>query len=147
MGFVLQTSALVSCLSVAENVTLPCRVAGIAPDPDWHAHLLRAPGIAGLGDRKPAAISIGQRQRAGIARALLARPALLLLDEPVSALDPANVDQVDRLIAILAADAGSGVVLASHQAARGAFANRARARHRVEERSGALFSVFERVAA
>ena len=142
LGFVLQTSALVPYLTVLENIRLPCDVAGIQPDTEWQAYLIRALGLAGLEDRKPSEVSVGQRQRAGIARAFLARPAVLLLDEPVSALDPSNVDQVEELIALLAEDSDAAVVLASHQAARGAFADAQRASQRVVERGGTVFSTF-----
>ncbi|WP_299845572.1 ATP-binding cassette domain-containing protein [uncultured Roseovarius sp.] len=143
MGFVLQTSALVPYLSVEENITLPCQVAQIAADSDWLSYLINGLGLQGLETRKPQQISVGQRQRVGIARSFLAKPALLLLDEPVSALDPSNVDQVESLIALLAEEAGAGVVLASHQAARGAFSGSPRAHHRTEVRGGTLYSVFD----
>ena len=144
LGFVLQTSALVPYLTVAENMSLPSRVLGTAVDADWQSYLIRALGLGGLENRKPSEISVGQRQRVGIARAFLLRPALLLLDEPVSALDPDNVDQVEALIALLAQDANAAVILASHQAARGAFCDKRRVAHRLERRAGTLFSVFER---
>lgn len=147
MGFVLQASTLVAYLTIVDNITLPCRVAGLDYDTDWLDYLIRGLGLSDLKTRKPREISIGQRQRAGIARAFLARPDLLLLDEPVSALDPSNVDQVERLIALLAEEAGTAIVLASHQAARGAFADKPRAHHRTEVRSGTLYSVFETGAA
>ena len=143
LGFVLQANSLVPYLTITENILLPSRVAGLSIDQDWYKHLIRALGLTELGDRKPHRVSIGQRQRAGIARAFLTRPELLLLDEPVSALDPSNVDKVERLISILAEEAQAAIVLASHQAARGAFANRPRAYHRTEVLDGAVFSVFD----
>ena len=142
LGFVLQTSALVPYLTIARNIALPCDVAGITPDPEWLAYLLRVLGIAGLQDRKPQQISVGQRQRVGIARAFLSRPRVLLLDEPVSALDPANVDQVEALIAHLTQESQAGVVLASHQAHRGEFADCRRIAHRLETQGNLRLSVF-----
>ena len=142
LGFVLQTNALIPYLSVDENIRLPLSVRQKSPDADWYTHLIGALGLKELLGRKPEQISVGQRQRASIARALLARPALLLLDEPVSALDPANVDQVEQLIVILAEEAGSTIVLASHQAQSGAFANVPRGGHRVMTHEGVTYSVF-----
>ncbi len=143
LGFVLQTNALIPYLSIDENIRLPLAVRSQTPDMDWHGHLIGALGLRELLNRKPAQISVGQRQRASIARALLARPALLLLDEPVSALDPANVDQVEQLIVILAEEAGSAIVLASHQAQTGAFAEVPRGGHRVMTHEGVTYSVFD----
>lgn len=121
VGFVLQTNALVPYLTIAANIRLPCDVAEREVDTDWERHVQTALGIRDLLHRKPAEISVGQRQRASIARAFLARPALLLLDEPVSALDPANVAQVEGLIEVLAEEARTAVLLASHQPSRSAF--------------------------
>lgn len=146
MGFVLQTHALVPFLTIAENINLPALASGKTADGDWYAYLIRALGLSGLEGRKPGQISVGQRQRAGIARAFLLRPDLLLLDEPVSALDPDNVDRVEALITLLAEDAEAGIVLASHQAGRGAFAKSPRASHRLERHAATLFSVFGEAA-
>ncbi|HKL05263.1 MAG TPA: ATP-binding cassette domain-containing protein [Roseovarius sp.] len=142
MGFVLQTNALIPYLSIQENIGLPLAITGQTPDRDWHDHLIGALGISGILARKPAQVSVGQRQRASIARALLARPRVLLLDEPVSALDPANVAQVEQLIAILAHEAGSAVVLASHKSRGGAFADAGRGAHHVVSHQGVTYSVF-----
>jgi len=142
MGFVLQTNVLVPYLTIGENITLPMTIAEVEIDPDWHAHLLAALGIDGLMARMPTGVSVGQRQRATIARALLGKPDLLLLDEPVSALDPVNVGQVERLIEVLAEDANCAVILASHQAAQGAFANARHVSHEMRRDGAMLQSVF-----
>lgn len=142
LGFVLQSATLVPYLTVGQNIGLPARVAGCAVSPGWRETLLQRLGIAGLQGRYPDEISIGQRQRVAIARAMLARPRLLLMDEPVSALDPANVRQVEQLILDLARAASSAVVLASHQVARSAFAGEARAQHRLVQQDGVTYSLF-----
>jgi putative ABC transport system ATP-binding protein len=115
-------------------------------DEDWQKHLVGALGLTGLLDRRPSQVSVGQRQRVSIARALVAKPALLLLDEPVSALDPANVTQVEHLISILSQEAGAATLLASHQAQNGAFAEAPRGDHRVFEHAGVTYSVFNDAA-
>lgn len=142
MGFVVQTSALVNFLTVQENICLPSEVTGLTVDTEWYRYLVRALGLDGLEGRKPEQISVGQRQRTAIARALLCKPELLLLDEPVAALDPTNVSQVEELISLLAVDLGAAVVLASHQAGRGAFANAPRVKHSMEVHGGGMLSVF-----
>lgn len=143
LGFVLQTSRLVPFLTLQENIGLPARLAGKEPDRGWLTYVLDRLGIAGLMERRPDQVSVGQRQRAAVARSLIARPALLLLDEPVSALDPANTDAVERLIAELARESGSAILLASHKASGGAFADAPRCGHAVLlDPDGVQISVF-----
>lgn len=142
LGFVPQTSALVPSLTLAENVDLPMRIARLAADPVWRRHVLAVLGLVDLAARRPSQLSVGQRQRAAIARALIGRPALLLLDEPVSALDPANVDRVETLVRILADEAGAGVLIATHRASGGAFRDARRVEHRVDCAGAITASVF-----
>jgi putative ABC transport system ATP-binding protein len=144
VGFVLQTARLVPFLTLEENILLPARLAGMGMDREWVAHLLGRLGISDLVGRRPDQVSMGQRQRAAVARALLARPALLLLDEPVSALDPANTEAVEALISELAREAGAAVLLASHKSAGGAFALAPRCGHEVVcDPDGVQVSLFQ----
>lgn len=143
LGFVLQTGTLVPYLSLAENIALPARIAKLPAESGWTSALIARLGLSGLETRLPSEVSVGQRQRAAIVRAMATRPKLLLMDEPVSALDPANVRQVEELILAIAADAGSAVIIASHQVARSAFADHRKARHRIYRSDGMTYSLFD----
>src|SRR5436305_5556830 len=71
-------------------------------------------GLTDVADDRVRGFSLGMRQRLGLAAALLTTPRLLVLDEPTNGLDPAAKNQVQRVLARLAAD-GTAVVLSSHR--------------------------------
>lgn len=89
IGMVFQAYALFPNLTVAENVAFGLRVAGIgrAERDGRVAEMLALIGLPQMGDRYPFQLSGGQQQRVALARALAPRPQVLLLDEPLSALD------------------------------------------------------------
>lgn len=119
VGFVFQHYYLVPDLTVAENVALPALALGAgAQDAAARADaLLRRVGIEAARDRLPRELSGGEQQRAGIARALVNRPRLLVADEPTGNLDEASAAGVARLLAEARAD-GVTVVLATHHPAQ-----------------------------
>ncbi|HYI61828.1 MAG TPA: ATP-binding cassette domain-containing protein [Acidimicrobiales bacterium] len=88
--------------------------------------VLDAVGIAALRHRSPSTLSGGERQRSAVAGALAAAPAVLVLDEPTSMLDPQGADDVLAAVARLADDLGTTVVMAEHRLERaGPMADRA----------------------
>jgi glycine betaine/proline transport system ATP-binding protein len=90
IGMVFQHMALMPHRSVQDNVAYPLELRGAPKAVRWQvsAEKLGLVGLQGYGDRLPKQLSGGMQQRVGLARALAADPAILLMDEPFSALDP-----------------------------------------------------------
>jgi ABC-type sugar transport system ATPase subunit len=111
-----QTPVLFPHLSVAENVAFPLSVRG-ASRAEWEPQvqpLLERLAIGELAARAPDALSGGQRHRVALARALAARPHVLLLDEPLSALDPGLRREVRTAIREAHSDSDAGLVMVTH---------------------------------
>lgn len=100
VALVFQEPRLFPNLSVIENVAFPLRMTGMGrPDRHCRAHaLLDEVGLGHLAWRGPRGLSGGEQQRVAVARALAAEPDLLLLDEPLAAVDPNRREELRRLI-------------------------------------------------
>jgi putative ABC transport system ATP-binding protein len=113
IGLVFQQFNLIPSLDVRANLAFQARLAG-RHDREWSAHLARALGLEGLLSRYPEQLSGGQQQRVAIGRALAARPALILADEPTGNLDEATGDAVMALMLGLVAEAGAALLMVTH---------------------------------
>ncbi|AXK35654.1 ABC transporter ATP-binding protein [Streptomyces armeniacus] len=125
VGFVFQSYNLVPSLSIADNITLPLRLAGKRPDHDWLRLLVERVGLEGRLTHRPAELSGGQQQRAAIARALVSRPAVVFADEPTGALDLRTAREVLGLLRDLVAGLGQTVVMVTHDPAAASRSDRA----------------------
>ncbi len=126
VGFVFQFFNLLPTLTVAENIGLPLLLAGREPS----ASLARAGewaervGISHRLDHAPAQLSGGEAQRAAIARAVVHEPALLVADEPTGNLDSENGRRILDLLQDVNRRSGAALLLATHDAAVAAAADR-----------------------
>jgi cell division transport system ATP-binding protein len=115
LGVVFQDHKLLLDLPVADNVALPLVIAGLPKreiDKRVRAALDQV-GLLGREKTRPLELSTGEQQRVGIARAVVARPALLIADEPTGNLDPELALEVMRLFKRFS-EVGVTVVVASH---------------------------------
>lgn len=124
IGYVIQEGGLFPHLTAAENVGLLARTIGwskpvIKARADELSELCQLP-IGALG-RYPGELSGGQRQRVGLIRALMLDPPVLLLDEPLGALDPIVRFELQAQMRELFANLGKTVVLVTHDVAEAAF--------------------------
>lgn len=126
LGFVFQFFNLVPMLTAVENVSLPLVLDGMrARAADARAEELLA--RVGLGDRarhRPAELSGGQMQRVAVARALVARPSIVLADEPTGNLDRHSSTEVLELLRALADEDGTAVVMVTHDQAAARYGSR-----------------------
>lgn len=118
MGVLFQDGALLGALTLAENVTLPLsQHLRLAPDllQDAANRVLAMVGLEGFGKFFPNELSGGMRKRAGLARAIIAEPLILLCDEPTSGLDPITAARMDELLLSLHRQYGDmTLVIVSH---------------------------------
>lgn len=127
VGFVFQFHHLLREFSALENVMMPLRIMGESPETarERAMHLLGRVGLASRVHHRPGALSGGEQQRTAVARALAARPAVLLADEPSGNLDRYNAEALHDLFAELASDQALGLVVVTHNQSLAARADRA----------------------
>ncbi len=116
LGFVFQDPTLLPWLDVRANVHLPLRLAG-APRAGAKIQVEEALALVGLtnvADALPRALSGGMKMRCAIARALVARPALLLMDEPFAALDEVTRIKLNHELLALKTRLGTTIVFVTH---------------------------------
>jgi phospholipid/cholesterol/gamma-HCH transport system ATP-binding protein len=116
-GYLFQGGALLAWLSVAENVELPLREKTTLTDGEIRERVQRVlemVELGGDGDKRPSEISGGMRKRAGLARAIVMDPEIVLYDEPTSGLDPVTSRTIDALIERLRVDIGVTSVVVTH---------------------------------
>ena len=114
IGFVFQAYNLLPSLTVHQNITLPLRLAGRRADAGWLREIVSRVGLDGRLDRHPSELSGGQQQRVAIARALIARPEVVLADEPTGALDSRTAQQVLTLLRSIVDEVGQTVLMVTH---------------------------------
>ena len=119
VAMVFQAPLLFPHLTVAQNVGFGLKMRGqtAAVSASAVAEMLDRVRLTGLGDRRPSQLSGGQQQRAALARALILRPRVLLLDEPLSNLDPALRDEMRGLIRSLQRETGTTTLVITHDQA------------------------------
>ncbi|ANN21925.1 ABC transporter [Amycolatopsis orientalis] len=114
IGFIFQAYNLLPSLNVLQNITLPMRLAGRKPDPQWLRQIVESVGIAKRLEHRPSELSGGQQQRVAIARALITRPEVVLADEPTGALDTRTARQVLDLLRSIVDEMGQTVLMVTH---------------------------------
>ena len=126
LGTIFQFFHLIPTLSASENIELPLRMLKWPEDQirDRCAALIRAVGLEHRAEAWPAELSGGEMQRVAVARALAARPAVLLADEPTGNLDRASGQAVLELLAELTEQEGSALIMVTHSEAAASICHR-----------------------
>lgn len=113
MGSIIEFPCFYEHMSGRDNLRLHCEYMGYYA-PGSVEHALEMLGLTEAGDQIVRRYSLGMKQRLGIARAVLCRPELLVLDEPTNGLDPAGMKQLRDLFRMLCTEYGITIIISSH---------------------------------
>lgn len=116
IGYVFQNFGLIPVLSAAENVEVPLRLRRMerGQRDERVAEVLELVGLTRHAGQRPGELSGGQQQRVGVARALVARPEVLIADEPTGQLDSETAERIMDLILEVTRIRGTATVVATH---------------------------------
>ena len=114
IGFIFQSYNLLDEHTAKDNILAPVLLDGKKPDMAYFDQITQELGIAELLSKYPWQMSGGEQQRCAIARALMARPSIILADEPTGNLDSATSDQVVQLLRRIVDDFRQTLILATH---------------------------------
>ncbi|BCN29067.1 ABC transporter ATP-binding protein [Anaeromicropila herbilytica] len=113
MGSIIEFPTFYENLSAKENMKLHCEYMGYY-SPNCVEQALDMLHLSNASDKKVKDFSLGMKQRLGIARAILTKPELLILDEPTNGLDPAGMKQIRDLLTMLCEEYGITILISSH---------------------------------
>ncbi len=126
LGFIFQEYNLLDTLTIGENIALPLNLKRVSAF-GTEKELKRIADILGVSDQLnkfPYELSGGQRQRAACARAIIAKPSLVLADEPTGALDSFNSRNLMKTFELMNSAFGSTILMVTHDAVVGSYAGR-----------------------
>lgn len=113
MGSIIEFPTFYEQLSAKDNLQLHCEYMGYY-NPGCIEEALNLLGLDGADTKPVRSFSLGMKQRLGIARAIVSKPELLVLDEPVNGLDPAGMKQIRDLLKMLCQEYGITILISSH---------------------------------
>ncbi len=118
MGYMFQSAALLDSFSLNQNLAMPLHRLDRTKSPDEIkravSETLRQVGLEKDGEKMPATLSGGMQKRAGLARALILRPEILLVDEPSSGLDRITAGEIDDLLIEVKTERHTTMVIVTH---------------------------------
>ncbi|MCS4484775.1 ABC transporter ATP-binding protein [Gleimia sp. 6138-11-ORH1] len=124
IGFIFQSFNLIPTLTAKDNIELPMRLAGAKIDKNWLEQVVASLELTERLTHKPYQLSGGQQQRVAVARALVARPAILVADEPTGNLDSKTSSEVLSLLRNAVDQLQQTVIMVTHDRHAAAIADR-----------------------